>query len=464
MAEPASFVLVANRLPVRWDADTGSWEASPGGLVSALTPILRERSGVWVGWTGLPDFAPDDFEHAGIEQSTVRLSVDELETYYLGFCNGTLWPLYHNAIRSPEFHRHWWRPYHTVNRRFAARTAERLTPTGVAWVQDYQLQLVPGELRRLRPEATIGFFLHIPFPPIELFAYLPWRTAILEGLLGADVLAFQTRQSLGNFRDSALRYANAEADGDGLRFHGRSIRLEWAPIAIDSQKFARLAASPEVGRLADSLRANLGADKRVILGVDRLDYTKGIDIRLRAIQAFFECCPTEARRCVFLQIAVPSREEVLQYARMREQVERLVGHINGDFGAPGYTPVTYMYRNLPVDELVACYRTADLMLVTPLADGMNLVAKEYVASRLDDDGALVLSEFAGAANELDQAVLVNPTDIDGLAATLQVTLRMPDAEKRARMASLRAQVRDNTIFDWSRRCMETLEEVGAAAT
>ncbi|MGH7540569.1 MAG: alpha,alpha-trehalose-phosphate synthase (UDP-forming) [Gemmatimonadota bacterium] len=454
---PARFVLAANRLPVRWDEEACAWETSPGGLVSALTPILQEREGAWVGWTGMPDHEPDPFVHDGILHRPVPLSPDEIEEHYRGFCNGTLWPLYHNALRSPEFHRHWWRPYRAVNRRFARTIAEALDPEGAAWIHDYHLQLVPGALRRLRPAARIGFFLHIPFPSVGLFAHLPWRRALLEGLLGSDVLAFQTRRSASNFEEAALRHSGAIAADGGLEWKGRFVRLQWAPIAIDTAAFEARARAPEVRDHAASIRRRLGPNRKVLLGVDRLDYTKGIDVRLKALHTFYQRHEEEALRCAFLQIAVPSREAVAEYRAEREHVERLVGQINGGYGRPGYQPVTYMYRSVPVEELTACYVAADIMLVTPLCDGMNLVAKEYVASRIDDTGMLVLSEFAGAAAELEEALLVNPFDVNGLVQTLREAVRLEEPEQRERMAALRARVRRHDVFAWSEQCLAAIE-------
>ncbi len=458
---PASdFVMVANRLPVSRDDEHDRWVTSPGGLVSALVPILTEREGAWIGWTGAPDDAPPPFEHDGMRLISVPLTAEELESYYLGFCNNTLWPLYHNAIRTPAYHRHWWRPYQAVNDRFADAVAGTLNPGGIAWVHDYQLQLVPGRLRTLRPDVTIGFFLHIPFPPVELFAYLPWRESVLRGLLGSDVLAFQTEQSVTNFRDAALKYARAvesPGGGDELEFEGRRVRLQWAPISVDAEAFESAAGRPSVIDSAERLRERIRPASKLMLGVDRLDYTKGIDHRLRAVQTFHERHPEAARDTVLLQLAVPSREEVIQYAEQRERVERLVGQINGEHGDPGYTPVVYMYRHLGPEELVAAYLAADVMLVTPLADGMNLVAKEYIASRTSDDGLLVLSEFAGAAAELKEAVLVNPLDLDGLAETLLYAVTISREAAASRMRPLRDTVREYDVYRWSRNCLEALE-------
>ena len=324
------------------------------------------------------------------------------------------------------------------------------------------MQLVPEMLREVRPEARIGFFLHIPFPAVELFAYLPWRLGVLEGLLGADVLAFQTRQSLENFSDAATRFAGARRSGETLRHGGREVRLQAAPIAIDTARYERLASDPAVEAAMHRIHNDVGVERKLILGVDRLDYTKGIGLRLKAFQTFLHGEQREGRMVpgrepVMIQLSVPSREQLIEYARMREEVEGLVGRINGDFGRPGWTPVTYMYRELAAEELVALYRAADVMLVTPLADGMNLVAKEYVACRVDDTGALVLSEFAGAAEELGDALLVNPMDLDGLAHRLGEALAMSRTEQRGRLTHLRRVVREHDVFEWSRRCLEALE-------
>jgi len=461
--ERTGLVVAANRLPVRWREESGDWELSPGGLVTALRPVLRERSGTWVGWTGRPSHAPEPFTHDGIGQRAVPLSKKEVVGHYRGFCNSTLWPLYHNAIRSPEYHRHWWRPHVAVSRRFARAIADALHDEGTAWIHDYQLQLVPDLVRALRPRARIGFFLHIPFPPVELFGYLPWRRAVLRGLLGADVLAFQTRQGVGNFAEAATRYVGARAVEEGLEYDGRLIRLQCSPISIDSASFERVARSADVVREAASLRERLGSHRTILLGVDRLDYTKGIAVRLKAIETFFRRQRNAVQECAVLQIAVPTREKVSDYAAMREEVEQLVGQVNGEFGTTGHTPVTYLYRKLPPEDLVACYRAADVMLVTPLCDGMNLVAKEYVATRFDDTGVLILSEFAGAAHELEEALLVNPLDANWMADRLRDAVHLSAEEAARRMAALRGRVLAHDVFAWSASCLGAIEAAAQPA-
>lgn len=449
-------IVVANRLPVSWDGER--WTTSPGGLVRALRPVLQNAEGAWVGWPGIPDLDPEPFEHDGIDQRPVPLSEEEVESFYYGFCNGTLWPLYHDVIVPPEFHRHTWRPYVAVNRRYAEATAEVVGAGEIAWVQDYQLQLVPEMLRAMVPGATIGFYLHIPFPPIELFARLPWRRQILEGLLGADVIAFQTRQSAANFARAARRLAGAEAVGRrDLMWNGRPVHLQPAPIAIDTAEFERMARSTSVRQRAAEIRSELGDPEHVILGMDRLDYTKGIDLRIKAFAGLLESLPTKHRDYAFVQVAVPSREQVPAYRQLRTDIEQIVGRVNGAHGEPGWAPVSYLYRTVPFEELIAYYVAADVMLVTPLRDGMNLVAKEYVACRLEDDGVLVLSEFAGAAEQLRAALIVNPYDVDAVVETLKHATTMPESEQRRRMKRLRSVTRKADVFEWAAECLATLE-------
>jgi trehalose 6-phosphate synthase len=449
-------VVVANRLPVAFDEGKGEWVPSPGGLVSALTPILRDTKGSWVGWSGISDREFAAFSHGGIRQVPITLSKADYEDFYVGFCNGTLWPLYHDAVREPKFHRHWWRPYRAINERFAVVAAATLTPSDIAWVQDYQLQLVPQLIRSLAKVHRIGFYLHIPFPPVELFAKLPWRQQVLEGLLGADVLAFQSRSSRRNFAHAARELAGAGGTATRLEWQGRDVTLQVAPIGIDTKVFDRLARSDEITETARRIRARLGSPESVILGVDRLDYTKGIDLRMRALQSLLERRPDLSGKVVFVQIAVPSREDVDEYKRIREDIDGLVGRINGDLAEVGRPLIHYLYRGVPFEELIAYYRAADVMFVTPLRDGMNLVAKEYVATRYDETGALVLSEFAGAAEQLRQAHIVNPYDLDGLSRTLEQAIKSARGAG-TRMRALRRSVRSHDVFWWADRCLGALD-------
>jgi trehalose 6-phosphate synthase len=452
-------LVVANRLPVH--QTDGGWETSPGGLVSALMPLLQQRQGVWIGWGGSASGDMVPFRHAGLCNVPVTLSADEVRDYYEGFSNSTLWPLYHDACQQPQFHRHWWRPYVTVNERFAEAAAREAAPGASVLVQDYHLQLVPGMLRRMRPDLRIGFFLHIPFPPVELFAQLPWRQRILEGLLGADVVGFQTKNGAQNFIRLVNRYTSYRGVSQSISVDGRPVEVREFPISIDYEKIEKLAADPATIQRAREIRAELGERRTVMLGVDRLDYTKGIDQRLRALHEILATGRHSVRDLVLVQVSVPSREKVDEYIEIRERIETLVGHINGEFGEVGSMPVHYLRRSLPLEELVAYYVAADVMLVTPLRDGMNLVAKEYCAARRDDTGVLVLSEFTGSANELERAVLVNPHDIDGMAATIERAIAMPRAEQVRRMRSLRQRIRRRTVYDWADDFTAVLAVAGA---
>ncbi|HUP24451.1 MAG TPA: trehalose-6-phosphate synthase [Thermoanaerobaculia bacterium] len=459
MPKRRDLVIVSNRLPVhRVERDgKASWEISPGGLVSALTPVLAERDCTWIGWSGDAGEAPEPFGLERIHNVPVALSKDDIENYYEGFSNRTLWPLYHDAVRPPQYHRHWWRPYVEVNRRFAAAAAAHAKRGGTVWVHDYHLQLVPRMLRASRPDLRIGYFLHIPFPPAELFAQLPWRGPLLDGLLGADVVGFQTRGGARNFAALARRHAGASASGHRLlAADGHTTLVKAFPVSIDVDHWEALARRPDLQERARQLRERIGSPRRLLLGVDRLDYTKGIDIRLRAFGELLARDRGKHRDCKLVQLAVPSRERVEEYAELRTTVEQLVGRINGDFEELGSPPVHYLHRSLPAEELVAGYLAADVLVVTPLRDGMNLVAKEYVACRVDDDGVLVLSEFTGAAHQFNAALRVNPHDIDGLVEALDRALEMPLAEARRRMRKLRRTLRAHDVHRWGREFLEAL--------
>lgn len=453
-------IIVANRLPVRWDEGASAWRSSPGGLVSALQPVLSQGSGAWIGWPGVADGPTEPFDVDGISQVPVNISQEEVEAFYEGFCNGTIWPLYHDAIRPVELHRHWWRPFVEVNRRFAEATARVTEPNDVIWIQDYQLQLVPGMLRELGVSNRIGFFLHIPFPPVEVFGRLPWRAEVAAGLLGSDVIGFQTRQSVVNFGRAARAYGDATGPAEMLSYQGRSVMTEAVPISIDVGGFTEAAGAAGIDERVMRLRSDLGDPEHVILGVDRLDYTKGIDQRLRAFETLLSWRPDLIGRVVLVQVAVPSRANVGEYQQIRDDIERIVGRINGSYGGSGWVPVHYYYRNLDKGDLIAHYLAADVMLVTPLRDGMNLVAKEYVASRLDGTGTLILSEFAGAAEQMKGAVLVNPYDIDDIAGALATALATGPSEQRSSMRSLRRGVERWDVHRWAAHCLGSIEGAG----
>lgn len=457
----ATFLVVANRLPVdRQIADDGevSWRTSPGGLVTALEPVMRKQGGAWVGWHGAPDETVDNFNHDGYLIVPVPLSAEEVQEYYEGFSNATLWPLYHDSVAFPEFHREWWDSYKAVNQRFAHEAARVAAPGATVWVQDYQLQLVPQMLRALRPDLKIGFFLHIPFPPIELFLQLPWRREILEGLLGADLVGFQTVGGARNFLQLVKTHTPLSVTKDSVEMpDGRRSVSRAFPISIDTQDFHDLANTEEVIRMADELLEDLGHPEVIFLGVDRLDYTKGLRQKVRAFGELFESGDLDPSKCVFIQIATPSRERVEEYKKLRDDIDLLVGRINSHSADLSRAPIVYRHTSHGRDMLAALYRIADVMVVTPLRDGMNLVAKEYIACHADDDGALVLSEFAGAARELKQAYMVNPYDINGLKSALVKAAFDNPAEKRRRLRGLRKQVWTHTIDHWAESFLRSLD-------
>src|SRR3954462_1343661 len=402
---------------------TTTYQRSPGGLVTALEPLLRKRRGAWIGWPGITDGDEGPIEQDDMYLWPVPLSAAEIADYYEGFSNATLWPLYHDIIVKPIYHREWWDAYVTVNRRFAEAAAKVAAEGATVWVQDYQLQLVPKMLRMLRPDLTIGFFLHIPFPPVELFMQMPWRTEITEGLLGADLVGFHLPGGAQNFMILARRLVGANTSratvGVRSRFGEvnvgfRTVKVGAFPISIDSTALDQQARTRAIRQRAREIRNELGNPRKILLGVDRLDYTKGIDVRLHAFSELLDEGRLDPEGTVLVQRAPPSRERVESYKVMREDIERQVGHINGEYGEVGHPIVHYIHRPVPRDELIAFFVAADVMLVTPLRDGMNLVAKEYVACRSDLGGALVLSEFTGAAAELRQAYLANPHHLDGV--------------------------------------------------
>ena len=469
MGQGYELVVVANRLPVDIgvDDDGGiSWRRSPGGLVSALEPVMQSADGAWVGWTGSPDVAADPFDADGMHLVPVALSAEEVADYYEGFSNDTLWPLSHDVISPPEFHRSWWDAYRRVNRRFAEAAAAQAAPDAVVWVHDYQLQLVPALLRELRPDLRIGYFHHIPFPPLEIFAQLPWRRQVVEGLLGADLLGFQRTGDAANFVRVVRRMTDLTTRGQFISVPAddgppRQVRAAAFPISIDSAKFDAMARSEQVRARAREIRADLGDPEVLLLGVDRLDYTKGIRHRIKAFGELVEEGRLEVPSATLVQVASPSRENVEAYQQLRDEVETLVGRINGEHGRIGAAPVHYLHHSYPPEEMAAMYLAADVMLVTSLRDGMNLVAKEFVASCVDERGALVLSEFTGAADELSGALLVNPHDIDGLKDAIERAARMEPREQRTRMRRLRRRVLHNDVAKWSQSFLDNLRSVHA---
>ncbi len=453
---PPRVVAYANRLPVT--GRRGALRPAAGGLVTALRPALERRRGAWVGWDGGIARLPRRVEGLDVDLLPVPLSRSEIADYYHGFSNRTLWPLLHGWVEPPLFDRSWWRAYCEVNERFASVE----TPRGaIHWVHDYHLMLLPALLRARHGGAPIGFFLHTPFASSELWRRLPWRAQLIEGLLGADVVSFHTTEYRDHFLRSCWRSRDdVVVEGTTVTApDGRRVRAEVHPISIDARDYAERTSRDGVERYLRQLREQF-AGRRVLLGVDRLDYTKGILERLQAVELLLEQRKDLRRTLTLVQIAVPSRGEVREYASLRRQVEQAVGRVNGRFSEPGHdVPVHYLYRSVPPDRLLAYYRLADVCLVTPLRDGMNLVAKEYVTVQgaAGSAGALVLSEFTGAAEELGEAITCNPWDVDGLAAAIGHALDLQEDERRGRIADMASSVHEHDVFWWVSQELGALE-------
>ena len=460
-------LLVSNRLPVTLTpGEQGlTAQASSGGLATALSSVHGLGDSLWFGWPGPVDGVPDAEVAralAGHHVVPVSISANEVKAYYDGFSNNVLWPLCHYLLDKVQLDAHDdWKVYRAVNERFADAVAREWKPGDLVWVHDYQLALVPALLRLRCPSARIGFFLHVPFPGPEVFRILPWRSEVLRGMLGADVVGFHTASYAYNFAYSCSQVLGLELAGDLLDDDGRPVRTAAFPIGIDADAFAARATVPAVAERVAALKAD-APGRTVLLSVDRFDYTKGHVRRILAIERLLTRHPEYKDRLHVIQLAVPTRENVDAYADYRRTVNELVGRINGAFGTPTRNLVHLMHRSVEPEELSALYVAADVMLVTPLRDGMNLVAKEYVASRLDDSGVLVLSEFAGAATELHEALQINPYDLDAFVEAMIRAIEMPADEQQLRMSALRKTVHAGAVSSWSADFLAALEEGPAA--
>ncbi|HZI19749.1 MAG TPA: bifunctional alpha,alpha-trehalose-phosphate synthase (UDP-forming)/trehalose-phosphatase [Pyrinomonadaceae bacterium] len=464
-------VVVSNRLPFTLKRAGDGWrtERSTGGLATAMGPLIARTGGVWVGWPG-DSSDPADLKRRRLldrwaaqeRYFAVELPEEVQRGYYEGYSNQALWPLFHYFPVLFKFDPDQWEAYREANRLFCEEVVRRVRPGDTVWVHDYQLMLLPQMLREALPEVAVGFFLHIPFPSSSVFRLLPRREELLRGLLGADYLAFHTYSYLQNFRSSALRVLGLESRMDTVEHGGRTIRLDALPIGIAPEEFTD--PLDRDGQTRSSLARLKGRyrDRFVLLGVDRLDYTKGIPERLRTYRRLLREAEDLRGRVVLVQVAVPSRERIPMYEGLNQEVNQLVGEINGEFSTPDWTPLVYIRRNVPRPELVALYAAADLAWVSPLRDGLNLVAKEYVACQRDGAGVLVLSEFAGAASEMGEAFLVNPYDEERTAETVRRALELPEEERRERMQALHRRVVRNNVFSWADRFLSNLSAASAA--
>lgn len=491
-----SLVVVSNRLPYVLVRDaSGAMRVEPGsgGLVTALQPILRNRGGRWIGWTGATrEESPDNLDRwagsarrlmgrfrrvwsregapaaadpepaalfsdaarrFGYEVIPISLSTAERDRFYYGYSNRVLWPLFHEFLSRCEFKPEYWAAYQAVNRKFAEVTAKHTDRDDFIWIHDYQLMTVARELRQLGVTARLGFFLHIPFPMLDLFMKLPWRRPMLEALLAHDLVGFQTPRDQGNFLDCVRQLIpDAVVDGTGtvvrLQAAGRELRVGSFPISIDPKDFERFSQEPDVLEKRQKIGEDAGG-RKIILGIDRLDYSKGITFKLEAFRWFLTHHPEFKGQVTLIQVIIPSREDIPEYQESKMQVERMIGEINGQLTREGWAPIHYIYRSLDGPRLPAYYLAADVALVTPLKDGMNLVSKEYCATRVDGGGALILSEFAGAAAQLRTgAYLVNPYDVEGVSDALASALTCEEGEARQRMERMRESIQRADIYHW----------------
>lgn len=465
-ADHRPVVAIANRLPIR--RGENGWELSPGGLATALRPAMQSRSGAWVGWDGGDKGIPPNLPELKTRVLPISLSTVQVRQYYHGFANATLWPLLHDAIEKPRFERSWWRSYQDVNSAFAGAALAALyeNEDALAWVHDYHLTLVPRLLRERRPEQPIGFFLHVPWPAPEIFARVPWRQDILLGMLGADVVSFHAER----YRDNFIRACRGLLADAGVQIRGstvvladhRQVATTVAPISIDAADYSHLAHDPATVAQIQELTQQFEG-RALLLGVDRLDYTKGIPERLLAIEALLERREDLRTKIAFLQVAVPSRDNVAEYRSLRAAVEGHIGRINGKFTEPGSdVPIHYLHRGLPREQLAAYYAVADIMIVTPLIDGMNLVAKEYVVVQdaRSGNGSMILSEFAGAGAELREAIPCNPFDVEGLSLRIEHALALSQSARRAAISAMARYVAEHDVHRWVAR---QLGDIASAA-
>lgn len=463
-------VVISNRLPIVIEKESGQCKVSQGsgGLVTAFAPVLRNRKGVWIGWPGNTEaLSAEELEVeikkaeqlSGFTCCPIALTKEDIEQYYLGFSNEIIWPLFHDLQSICNFEPDYWKAYQKVNEKFAATAIGEISTSDFVWVQDYHLMLLGQELRKRNPTLNLAFFLHIPFPPLDIFLKLPWRFQIIRALLEYDCLGFQTARDKRNFIQCVKTLLpdvrrNKLGALHVCKTNERKVFVGAFPISIDYDAFHQLAQSQSVVDLAQHIRETI-PEKTLILSIDRLDYTKGIPYRLKAFRCLLERYPEVRKKVTLVQVTVPSRIDIPHYETLKAEIDRLVSEINSKYTEHGWIPIHYIFRSLTPMELVAHYRTSEIALVTSLKDGMNLVAKEYVACNIEKNGVLILSEFAGASSQLhDQALLVNPYDTEGVADTIFRALNMPAEERAQRIWHMQQQVKHYGIFWWVQTFLE----------
>ncbi len=460
-------VVVSNRLPVtvKKTGNKFSFQQSVGGLATGMSSFQEDYQCLWVGWPGLSTELINNNEKQELIEKMdqlgsypVFLSQSHIEDYYNGFCNRTIWPLFHCFNQLTEYDNHLWESYKKVNNIFCQTILDVAQPGDLIWVHDYHLLLLPQLLRKRRPDLTIGFFLHIPFPPTEIFRLIPWRREILEGLMGSDLIGFHTYDYVRNFLDSILRLRGYENSLGNINYQNRMIKVDSFPMGIDFDLFHNSSEQKQTKQEIEKIKNNVNTDK-IIISVDRLDYSKGILERLEAFATFLEENPEYWEKVTMILVAVPSRTGVPQYQKLKHQVDEKIGHINGKFGKLGWTPISYLYRALPFHELTALYYLADVALITPLKDGMNLIAKEYIATKKDNTGVLILSEMAGAGNEMGEALIVNPNNRTQISWAIKYALNMNKNEQEKRITVLQKRLKEYDVKKWAEDFKENLLKI-----
>lgn len=457
-------IIVSNRLPVKITEIDGSYVLSPseGGLATGLGSVYKKGNNIWIGWPGIevPEERQEEvrLQLAHLNLIPVFLTQEEINLYYEGFSNEILWPVFHYLVTYAHYEQSYWDSYKSVNAKFSAIVVDRLLEGDTVWVHDYQLLLLPGLIREAAPQVTIGFFQHIPFPSYEIFRLIPWREELINGLVGADLIGFHTFDDVRHFLSSTTRLSAAKSSNNIITWNERQIVVEAFPMGIDDQKFELLTTNPEVKALVESFKENRENEK-IILSIDRLDYSKGILQRLQAYELLLQTYPEKIGKLALYMIVVPSRDTVPQYKELREHIDQMVGNINATYRTLDWLPIHYFYRSFPVEFLSALYSAADVCLVTPMRDGMNLVSKEYVASRTEDTGVLILSEMAGASKELNDALIVNPNNLGDVMQAIVMAIEIPLEEQKVRMSSMRSVVKKYNIHLWVKNFLAKLNEV-----
>ena len=465
-------IIVSNRLPLQVSIHDNSLKVSPsvGGLATGMKSVHSEGNGIWVGWSGIPEneLSPElsrEVQNKIQKEKcvSVPLTSQDIEEYYEGFSNRALWPLFHYFMEYTNFEQKEWEAYKRVNEKFAEVVIANLNDGDTVWVHDYQLLLLPQLIKEQRPNITIGFFLHIPFPSYEIFRTFPWREEILTGMLGADLLGFHTYDYERHFLSSVKRILRLDVNFNEINFHDRIVKVDSFPMGIDYSKFHNAALKHhsdtyEKSELRTRLEEHLVDDKKLILSIDRMDYTKGIPNRIKAFEYFLDTYPQYKEKVRLVMLAVPSRSNVPQYQKLKRETDELVGRINGKFATVSWTPIWYFYRSLPFESLIDLYISSDVALITPIRDGMNLVAKEYIATRTQGNGVLILSEMAGASKEMNEALLINPNSYEDFAASLNTALTMPLNDQETRIKLLQKRLKRYDVEKWAEEFLKALNK------